>query len=117
MHFLIIQLFKQEYRDDLILALTACGITKASIFEGENLDKVLQMDIPLFTGLIKPAEMKQRYAMMITAVAEKESAGKIVQLLKDADIDIQREDIMRIVMLPVEMVVDNETDWRAGGKK
>ncbi|RKX85051.1 MAG: hypothetical protein DRP57_04600 [Spirochaetes bacterium] len=40
MYFLIIQLFKNEYKDDIFLAFTSSGIKKASFFEGYNLDLV-----------------------------------------------------------------------------
>ncbi len=113
MFLLIVQLFKVEYKDDVLLALTSCGITKASTFEGQNLDKVLERDFPLFTGLVKSEDEKERYSILITGVVEKkENIEAFIDLLKEADIDIEKENILRLVLLPVELVVDNEIRWR-----
>jgi hypothetical protein len=113
MFFLIIQLFRLEYKEDVILALTSCGIQKGSVFEGQNLDKLLQYDFPLFTGLIKSGEEKERYSVLITSVLEKkEKVDELVHLLKEADIDVEKENILRLVLLPVEYIVDHEMKWR-----
>jgi hypothetical protein len=112
MFFLIIQLYKIEYKDDIILALTSCGIQKTSIFEGQNLDKVLQSDFPLFTGLVKSEDEKERYSFLITSLLEeKEKVNEFIELLKEADIDIEKENILRIILLPVENVIDHEMRW------
>ena len=114
MYYLIIQLFKIEYKEDLLLALTSCGIVKGSVFEGQNLDRVLEKDVPLFSGFIKTDEERWRYCMQVTAVAEeKEQVDELVSILKEADIDIHQEDILRIVLLPAERIIDNETDWES----
>ena len=112
MFFLIIQLFKIEYKEDIILALTSCGIQKGSILEGQNLDKVLQRDFPLFTGFIKSEDEKERYSFLITTLIEKkEKVNELIELLQEADIDIQKENILRMILLPVEYVVDHELKW------
>ena len=112
MFLLILQLFKVEYKDDVLLALTSCGVRKASTFEGQNLDKVLERDFPLFTGLVKSEDEKERYSILITAVVEKkENIEAFIDLLKEADIDIEKENILRLILLPVELVVDNEIQW------
>lgn len=112
MFFLIIQLFKIEYKEDVLLALTSCGIKKGSIFEGQNLDKILERDFPLFTGLIKSEDEKERYSILITAVVEKkEKVHELILLLKEADIDIKKEDILRLILLPIEYVVDDKIHW------
>ncbi len=112
MFFLIIQLFKIEYKEDVILALTSCGIQRGSIIEGQNLDKVLQRDFPLFTGFVKTEDEKERYSFLITTLVEKkEKVDELVELLKEADIDVQRENILRIILLPVEYIVDHKMQW------
>ena len=112
MYYLIIQLFKIEYKEDVLLALTSCGIKKGNVFEGQNLDKMLQRDVPLFSGLIKSEDEKERYsALIMTIVSKKEKVKELIHLLFEADIDIKREDILRLVLLPVEMVVGSDVDW------
>lgn len=112
MYYLIIQLFKTEYKEDLLLALTSCGIEKGSLFEGQNLDKAFQRDYPLFTGFVRSEDERERYSALVTTVVDrKERVDELIALLKEADIDIRREEILRIVMLPVCRVLDFETDW------
>ncbi len=112
MFLLIVQLFRVEYKEDVLLAMTSCGIRKGCTFEGYNLDKALERDYPLFSGLIKSQDEKDRYSMMITAVVEKlKKARDLVHLLKEADIDIEKEEILRLIALPIAYVVDNETHW------
>jgi hypothetical protein len=112
MFFLIIQLFKIEYKEDLLLALTSCGIKKCSALEGQNLDKLLQNDFPLFTGLIKSDDEKERYSLLITSVLEKkEKINELLHLLKEADIDIKKENILRLIVLKAEYVIDSEIEW------
>ncbi len=112
MFFLIIQLFKIEYKEDVILALTSCGIQKGSVVEGQNLDRVLHRDFPLFTGLIKSEDEKECYSVVITSLVEKkEKVNELIELLKEADIDIEKENILRVILLPVEVIVDHEMKW------
>ena len=112
MYYLIIQLFKTEYKEDIFLALTSCGIQKGSTFEGQNLDKVLQRDFPLFSGFIRSDDEKERYSLLIMSIVDKKKRIQdLIQVLKEADIDIQKDDILRLVLLPTELVVDSQTNW------
>lgn len=112
MYFLIIQLFRVEYKEDLLLALTSCGIRKGSTFEGTNLDKALERDFPLFTGLVRSEDDQERYALLITAVVENKSkVRELIHLLEEADIDIKKESILRMILLPADMVQDNDIDF------
>jgi len=112
MYLLIIQLFKQEYKEDIFLAFTSCGIKKASFFEGYNLDKVLQEDFSLFKGIIKSKEEKERFSILITGIVDnKETANEFLQILKDSGIDLNNEDILRLILLPAIMIKDKNTEW------
>lgn len=109
MYYLIIHLLKTEYREDILLALTSCGIKTGSVVEGQNLDRVLENDMPLFSGLIKSEEERERYSTFIMAViSSKDKVTELVQLLKEAGIDIMKQEVLRIILLPVEMVVGCE---------
>jgi len=112
MYFLIIQLYRIEYKDDLLLALTSCGIQKGSIFDGLNMDLTLQQDFPLFSGLVKSDDEKARYSILVTTVVQShEKVGELIHLLKEADIDVEKEQILRLILLPAEMVIDNDLNW------
>jgi len=112
MYLMVIHLFKTEYKDDILLGLTSCGITRGNLIEGKNLDKELEHDVPIFTGLIKPQFRKERFALMLTAVIDtRKRFDQFINLLKEADIDIQKEDIMRAMLLPLDVVVDSSVYW------
>ena len=112
MYLLIIQLYHAEYKDDVLLALTSCGIQKGGLFEGTNLDQELTRDFPLFTGLVRSDEEKARFALQITAVVdEKRKVHALIDLLKEADIDIEGEGILRMMLLPLDLFVDEGERW------
>ena len=114
MYLLIIQLFKMEYKDDLLLAMNSCGIKKGNTIEGQNLELALERDFPLFTCLIKSDLERERFSMLIISVVdEKRRAKDLIHLLKEADIDIIRENIMRIILISADMVIDNTLQWEA----
>lgn len=105
----IIHLYKIEFKDDVLLALTSCGIQKASVFEGEHLDNVLERDFPLFTGLIRTEQDQAKYAMMISAVIEDtKRAEAFVQMLREADIDVDHEDILQVMVMPLDYYFTSE---------
>ena len=113
MYYLIIQLFKQEYKEDIFLAFTSCGIKKATFVEGFNLDKTLQDEFSLFKGIIPTKQQMERYSIMIHAIVEKkQDVYDLIELLKEAGIDIENDEVMRIVLLPTIIVKDAETDWK-----
>lgn len=112
MYLLVIQLYKIEYKEDVLLALTSCGIERGTLLEGTNLDQELTRDFPLFSGLVRSDGEKARFSVQITAVVEqRETAAMIVDLLKEADIDIQDEAILRLMLLPMAYYVDEKTHW------
>ncbi len=112
MYLMIIQLRKIEYREDILLGLTSCGIQNASVFEGENLDNMLERSVPLFTGLIRSEDEKAKYTLLILSVVEKREKVKLlIQLLKEADIDVEKEDIFHLMLLPVDTLIDDTHKW------
>ncbi|MCD6118153.1 hypothetical protein J7K93_14205 [bacterium] len=113
MFLIVIHLFKTEYKDDILLALTSCGIEDGCTFEGMNLEKILGHDYPLFSGLVPSENDQQRYSMLITATVEDmDRVESFVQLLEEADIDIKNEHILQLIALPAVRVVGNEVDWQ-----
>jgi|GEM_PF-711665 len=112
MFLMVIQLYKTEYKEDVLLALTSMGIESGSLIDGINLDQELTRDFPLFTGLVRSDSEKARFSLQITAVVEnKGSAQMLMSLLKEADIDIRKEPVLRIMLLPMAFYADEETLW------
>ena len=114
MYFLIIQLFRQEYKEDLFLAFTSCGIKNATFIEGFNLDKVLREEFSLFTGFVRTKEERERYALLVTAVVDgKDTVKELLHIIKESGIAYEKEDILRMTLIPASMVKDRDVDWEA----
>jgi len=111
MYLLVIQLFKNEYKDDLYMALSSAGIQYTTYCDGQNLDNELKNKLPLFSGLFKSIEEKQRYASVYFCYAsDKEQIKAIIEGFEIADIDWRKEGIFRMITIKAEEVYDPEID-------
>lgn len=103
MYLLIIQLFKNEYKEDLFMALSSAGIQKTTYCDSFNLDNELQNASPLFSGFFKSEEEKERYATTYFCQAEtKEQIDAITQGFEIAGIDWEQEEIFKITVIRAE---------------
>ncbi len=109
MFYLIIKIMNIDYKEDVILALQSVGLNHGSFYEATNLDPSLSLDLPMFTGLFRTEEDKARKALIITTLMdEKKQAVSLLQNLREAGIDIDNENILRVIVLPVSMMFDQE---------
>jgi len=107
MHFLYIRLVEIEYKEDILLALESSEIYKASLVEGINLDNALTRDLALFKGFFNGETEKEKPVIIINAlVKKKESIKEFVNILKESGLDIENEDIIRILTWEVESLKD-----------
>ena len=105
MFFYIIQLFNETYRDDIVLALTSAGIMKGTYVEGNNLDRVLDSDLPIFTGFFRTRDDKERRSLLFFGTVEDRAKIQgVVDLLKDAGVENDEEEIFRVILLQGETV-------------
>lgn len=105
MHFLYIKVIDVDYKDDIFLGLESVEINKASYMEGYNLDKVLSDELPLFKGLFKTEEDKAKNVIIITAlVKEKKQVEEFLEILKESGLDIENQEILRLMTWPLDMV-------------
>jgi hypothetical protein len=112
MYFLFIKIVDVDYKEDVTMALESVGITKASYIESWNLEKSMTDEILLFTGFFQREKTGQQ--VIITALAdEKDQARRLLETLRVAGLDIDNKEILRIILMPVEMVFD----WDLGLKE
>ncbi len=103
MYFYILQLFDIDYRDDIVLAMTSSGMEHATVVEGTNLDQIIQRDFPLFTTLFAGKEDRERYSQLFFGLIEsREPAEAFVEVLRQAGIENDREEIFRFILLQGE---------------
>ncbi len=107
MDFLFVKIIDTDYKEDITLALQSVGITKASSIDSSNLEKSFADDISLFTGVF--TSEKKGAQLIITALAENRNQVKeFLDNLRAAGIDIDHEEILRVVVMPVGLVFDAE---------
>ena len=111
MYMLVIQLLKQEFKEDLFMALSSAGVTVTTYCDGHNLDNELRNNMPLFSGLFKSQEEKRYYSTLYFCVAESiEQADAVVSGFEIAGIDWRKDRIFQMSVLPIEKFYQPETD-------
>lgn len=107
MHFLYIKLINTDYKEDILLALESSEIYKASMIEGINLDNALTRDLALFKGFFNRETEEEKKVIIINAlVNKKESIKEFINILKESGLDIENEEIIRILIWQVESLQD-----------
>ncbi|NLD99154.1 MAG: hypothetical protein GX640_04715 [Fibrobacter sp.] len=110
MFFLIINVLDTSYKEEIFLALQSSNITMASYFSAKNPDTTLTEGMPLLSSFFSFPQERSNEQMIITALIDsKIQAQDFINILKEADIDIDNRDIIRLVVLPVEMAYDRST--------
>jgi len=102
--FMILQLKKEKYLDDILMALTETGIDESIVLYGESLGHKIAFDMPIFAGFRKSFGSEKGYAKIIMAIAEKEKVDFMLEELKNSGIDFVGDKIGKIVMLPIEKI-------------
>lgn len=101
MKFYVIQLFQNEYKEDIILAMTSANIMQGTCLDGDNLDYILNQDFPIFTSLFKMKEDKERASSIFFGFSEEETLKEFRQLLDAAGIDNKNNEVFRIGLMDV----------------
>lgn len=96
----VLQLFKIEYREDLLLAMTSAGIKHATVLEGTNFDKILEQEFPLFKGLFRGPDERERFSQLIFGMIDDlEVLKTFTEVLRQAGIENEGEEIYRLIAL------------------
>lgn len=106
MYFLYIKLIDSSYKEDILLALESSEIYKASLLEGINLDNALARNVDLFKGFFKKEEEEKKVIIINALVNEKENIKDFIEILKESGLDIQNEEIIRILTWKVNSLYD-----------
>ena len=111
MFYLVIQLFKEEYQEEVLLALTSVGIERATVTDGLNLENVVAMDMPIFAGFRADSGGKSRFCKIITVAVEGENVvDEFLAALKTGGIDFIKESLGVVVLLPAARVLKPESE-------
>lgn len=103
--YMILQLYKEKYLDDIMMALAEAGIENTIVLSGESLSHKMAFSMPLFAGFRKTIGAEKGYANIILAIADEEQIDFMLQELKKSDVNFIDDEIGKIVLLPVEKVI------------
>ncbi|TDT69850.1 hypothetical protein EV215_1393 [Hypnocyclicus thermotrophus] len=106
MHYLYVKVMDIDYKEDIFLALESVDIVKASYIEGTNLDNALTRELPLFKGFFQSEEEKSKQVILINAlINDEEQAQEFITMLREAGIDVDNGEIIRVLTWPVNILV------------
>lgn len=109
MYFMFLKIIDIKYKTDIFMALESVDITKASYFDGYNLEKVLGDDLAIFKGFFREIEEKDKKIILVTAyVQDKNQIKDFLKILKEAGVQVNIDDILRVLLIPVAMVFDSK---------
>ncbi|HHE37604.1 MAG TPA: hypothetical protein ENL20_03405 [Candidatus Cloacimonetes bacterium] len=103
--YMIINLNKEKYLDDVLMALTEAGIDDTIVLSGETVGHKLAFDNPIFAGFRKSFGSGKGYANVIMAIAEQDQIDFMLEELKNSGVDFVKDEIGKIVLLPVEKII------------
>lgn len=107
MYFMFLKVIDVRFKDDIFMALQSAEINKATYFEALDLDKVLRDEIKIFKGLFDETKDIDKKGIIVTAyLPKKEMAFEFLDLLRNAGIDIDNKEILRLLVLPVDFVFE-----------
>ena len=105
MKLLLIILNKEEFLDDILSALVEAGILNATVIESTRITEVLSHEVPIFAGLRQLSKGGRAYNRIILApVEEEKEMREFLRILEETEIDLQKEEIGAIFLLPVEKI-------------
>ena len=103
--YMILQLYKEKYLDDIMMALAEAGIENTIVVSGESLSHKMAFSMPLFAGFRKTIGAEKGYANIILAIADEEQIDFMLQELKKSDVNFVGDEIGKIVLLPTKKVI------------
>ena len=110
MFYLIIQLFKEEFQEEILLALTSAGVERATITDSLNVENVLTMDMPIFAGFRPDFGKGKRFCKIITAAVNDERVvDEFLSGLKAGGIDFLEDDLGIVILIPVAKIIKPES--------
>ncbi len=106
MYYLIICLKREEYEEDMLLAMASAGIFEAVVLEGASARETMAKALPIFAGFSADLSGGRSYTKVITAVLDNSSIlDNVLEELRSAGIDFQQEEVGNMALLPVERFI------------
>ena len=104
--FVILQINREKYLDDVMMALAEIGVEDPIVLSGESLGHKLAFDMPLFAGFRQTMGREKSYSKIVMAVMEEEEVNFMLEELKSSGVDFHKDEIGKIFLLPVEKIIE-----------
>ncbi|RLC51577.1 MAG: hypothetical protein DRZ79_02575 [Candidatus Cloacimonadota bacterium] len=104
--FMILQINREKYLDDVLMALAEIGVEDPIVLAGESLGHKLAFDMPLFAGFRQTLGREKNYTKIIMATVQEEDVDFMLEELKSAGVDFHEDEIGKIFLLPIEKIIE-----------
>ena len=102
--YMILQINKEKYVDDVLMALAEAGIADPIVLSGESLGHKLAFDNPLFAGFRNTYGSEKSFARIIMAEATEQEVEFMLEELKQSGVNFVKDEIGSIFLLPIQKV-------------
>tara|TARA_B100000614_G_scaffold256908_2_gene276297 strand:- start:1421 stop:1771 length:351 start_codon:yes stop_codon:yes gene_type:complete len=107
MYFVYVKIIDRRFKEDIVLSLESAGISRVSYVDSQDLEKELSNDFGLFRGFFDPDQHVGEQGLMFALIDDKSQIKEMVKNLRAAGIDVDSQEIIRILAWPVEYVFDS----------
>ncbi len=113
MKLLLVILNREEFLDQVLSAMVEAGILGASVIESTRITDILMHEVPIFAGLRQFARKGRTHNRIILALVEdKEKVEDLVSILREENIDFEKEETGFLLLLPVEEIIGKWEELR-----
>lgn len=96
--YMIFQLFYEKYISDVLMAVVEAGVEDTVVISGEATGHKLIFDNPLFASFRDTYGAQRDYGKVIMGFAEEKQVQYILDLLKNAGVDIVGDKLGKIIL-------------------
>jgi len=103
--YMILQLYKAKYLDDVMMALAEAGVEDTIVLSGESLSHKMTFSMPLFAGFRNSFGSEKQFTDIIMAIADEAQIDFMLDELKRSDVKFVDDEIGNIVLLPIQKTI------------
>jgi len=99
----IIQLYEERYLEDVLLALTANGLSDAVILDAMSVGEKLASEVPIFAGFRAGLVKNKMYRKIIMCTSpSRERVANFVRSLTESGVKLQEGEAGKIIVVRAE---------------
>ena len=103
--YMILQLYKAKYLDDVMMALSEAGVEDTIVLSGESLNHKMTFSMPLFAGFRNSFGSEKQFTNLIMAIADDTQIDFMLDELKRSDVKFVDDKIGKILLLPIHKTI------------